>query len=198
MGRLGGNLYTMSGLDVEKEHILEMACLVTDADLNIIAETEDLVIHQPDSVLDNMGDWCKQHHGESGLTEAVRKSKISLSDAEDRMLQFVQEHTVKRKAPLAGNSIHADRMFLVKYMPRFIDHLHYRLVDVSTIKELSRRWYTREFSNAPKKKLTHRALDDIKESIEELQYYRYNIFKPIEDADQDRSEQEKGDNGTQV
>ncbi|XP_052794148.1 oligoribonuclease, mitochondrial-like isoform X2 [Mya arenaria] len=169
--------FLMSGLDVNKEHILEMACLVTDQDLNIIAECEDLVIHQPPTVLDNMGEWCKEHHGKSGLTEAVRRSQISLMEAEDRMLRFVKEHTLPGSAPLAGNSVHADRTFLVKYMPRFTQHLHYRIVDVSTVKELSRRWYPSEFSRAPKKKLSHRALDDIKESIEELNYYRQNIFK---------------------
>ncbi|WAR01003.1 ORN-like protein [Mya arenaria] len=146
----------MSGLDVNKEHILEMACLVTDQDLNIIAECEDLVIHQPPTVLDNMGEWCKEHHGKSGLTEAVRRSQISLMEAEDRMLRFVKEHTLPGSAPLAGNSVHADRTFLVKYMPRFTQHLHYRIVDVSTVKELSRRWYPSEFSRAPKKKLSHR------------------------------------------
>ncbi|XP_060586610.1 oligoribonuclease, mitochondrial-like isoform X2 [Ruditapes philippinarum] len=186
----------MSGLDVDKEHILEMACLVTDADLNIIAETEDLVIHQPDSVLDNMGEWCTKHHAESGLTEAVRNSKISLSDAEKEMLDFIREHTTG-KAPLAGNSIHMDKLFLAKYMPKFTDYLHYRMIDVSTIKELSRRWYTKEFSNAPKKQLSHRALDDIKESIEELKYYRMNVFKPVVDSDEVSSGEETGESSSE-
>ncbi|XP_052281400.1 oligoribonuclease, mitochondrial-like isoform X2 [Dreissena polymorpha] len=168
----------MSGLDLDKDHILEMACIVTDKDLNIVAESEDLVIHQPDEVLNGMDSWCTQHHGESGLTEAVRKSKISLTEAEDRMMEFVQEHTLQRTAPLGGNSVHADRGFLVKYMPRFTGHLHYRIIDVSTVKELSKRWFPLEYSSAPAKKLSHRALDDIKESIEELRYYRQNVFKP--------------------
>ncbi|KAK3602514.1 hypothetical protein CHS0354_029329 [Potamilus streckersoni] len=167
----------MSGLDIDKEHILEMACLVTDKDLNIIAEAPDLIIHQPKEVIDNMGEWCQEHHGQSGLTEAVRKSKISLQEAERQMLEFVKHHTLPGKSPLAGNSVSVDRHFLMKHMPSFTQHLHYRIVDVSTIKELCTRWYPEEFKKAPKKKKSHRALDDIKESIEELKYYRKTVFK---------------------
>lgn len=167
----------MSGLDIDKEHILEMACLVTDDQLNVIAEGPELIIHQEDSVLDNMGEWCKNQHGNSGLTEAVRKSNISLENAEQQMLDFVTKHTVEKQAPLAGNSIHVDRQFLEKYMKKFMNHLHYRIIDVSTVKELCRRWYPEDLGNAPKKKTSHRALDDIKESIEELKYYRSTIFK---------------------
>lgn len=167
----------MSGLDIEKEHILEMACLVTDTDLNIVAEGPNLVINQPDEVLNNMGEWCTQHHGESGLTEAVRKSDVSLKQAENEMLNFIKEHTSERTALLAGNSIHADRMFLNKYMPNFLNHLHYRILDVSTIKELCRHWYPEEKKKTPQKKIAHRALDDIKESIQELEFYKGAIFK---------------------
>ncbi|XP_071171576.1 probable oligoribonuclease isoform X1 [Mytilus edulis] len=167
----------MTGLDIEKEHIIEMACLVTDTELNVIAEGPNLVINQPDEVLDNMGEWCKQHHGESGLTDAVRKSDISLEKAEQNMLNFIKEHTTESTALLAGNSIHADRMFLNKYMPKFLNHLHYRILDVSTVKELCRHWYPEEYQKAPKKKIAHRALDDIKESMQELKFYKGAIFK---------------------
>lgn len=167
----------MTGLDLDNEHIIEMACIITDKDLNIIAESEDLIIHQPDPVLDNMGEWCTKQHDESGLTQAVRESKISLQEAEKRMLSFVQTHTKKGNCPLAGNTVHADKRFLYKYMPEFIEHLHYRIIDVSTIKELCRRWYPNEFKLAPRKQCTHRALDDIRESVKELQYYRKAVMK---------------------
>ena len=130
--------------------------------------------------MDNMNDWCIKTHGESGLTEKVLKSQLSLSECENQVLKFVQEWTPPGKCPLAGNSIGQDARFLRKYMPKFMDHLHYRVIDVSTIKELSRRWYPKEFSNVPMKKTTHRALDDIIESIEELKYYQKAVFKPSE------------------
>lgn len=167
----------MSGLDINKEHILEMACLVTDGHLNMVAEGPNLIIHQPDSVLDNMGQWCKEHHGQSGLTDAVRKSNVSLTSAEQQMLVFVQEHTLPKSAILSGNSVHADKVFLDKFMPQFMSHLHYRIVDVSSVKELCRRWYPEDFKKAPAKQLSHRALDDIIESIEELKFYKSSIFK---------------------
>ncbi|XP_068685332.1 probable oligoribonuclease [Montipora foliosa] len=167
----------MTGLDVETCHIIEMACLVTDENLNIVKEGPDLVVHQPDSALNAMDEWCTKHHRESGLTEAVRASKISLTEAEDIFLQFVKQHTPHKQCPLAGNSVHADKRFLEKYMPRFMDHLHYRIVDVSTIKELCRRWYPNIYRDVPPKREKHRALEDIKESITELQFYKQTIFK---------------------
>lgn len=167
----------MTGLDVETCHIIEMACLVTDENLNIIAEGPDLVIHQPDSVLEAMDEWCTKHHGASGLTAAVRASKINLSEAEQTFLDFVRQHTPRQRCPLAGNSVHADKRFLDKYMPKFMDYLHYRIVDVSTIKELCRRWYPKVYPEVPQKKEKHRALEDIKESITELQFYKQTIFK---------------------
>ncbi|XP_068244798.1 probable oligoribonuclease [Palaemon carinicauda] len=167
----------MTGLDVEKETIMEAAVLITDSELTVVAEGPNIVLKVEDSLLDNMNDWCKEHHGKSGLTDKCRSSKISLAAAEDQLLQFVAQHTEKGKAPLAGNSVHADKRFLDKYMPKLMKHLHYRIVDVSTVKELCRRWYPEDFTNAPAKKLSHRALDDIKESIEELRYYRSAIFK---------------------
>jgi len=187
----------MTGLDVETEHLLEiartnpnprgtvdgditLACIITDEDLNTVAEGPNIVIHQPDEILEAMGEWCTETHGKSGLTASVRRSKISLEEAEIIMTEFVSQHTNKGQAPLAGNSVHADKKFLEKYMPTLVKELHYRIVDVSTVKELCRRWYGREFSEQPKKQLTHRAIDDIRESIQELKYYRKAIFKQKE------------------
>ncbi|XP_015253848.1 PREDICTED: oligoribonuclease, mitochondrial [Cyprinodon variegatus] len=167
----------MTGLDVEKDQIIEMACIITDSDLNIIAEGPTVIIKQPDELLDGMSEWCKEHHGKSGLIQAVKNSNITLEQAEYEFLSFVRQHTPPGQCPLAGNSVHADKRFLDKYMPQFMYHLHYRIIDVSTIKELCRRWFPEDFSMAPRKSATHRALDDIKESIKELQYYRASIFK---------------------
>ncbi|KAL0830376.1 hypothetical protein ABMA28_002562 [Loxostege sticticalis] len=167
----------MTGLDIDKDHILEIACLVTDADLNVVATGPNLVIHQPDSILDNMNSWCVAQHGESGLTEASRKSPISITEAEKKVMEFVTSHVPEKKCPLGGNSVYMDRLFLRKYMPNLDSYLHYRIIDVSTIKELARRWFQKEYSSIPKKKFQHRSVDDILESIEELKYYRNNIFK---------------------
>ncbi|XP_064423499.1 oligoribonuclease, mitochondrial-like [Latimeria chalumnae] len=180
----------MTGLDIERDHIIEMACIITDSDLNVLAEGPSLIINQPDELLDNMSDWCKEHHGKSGLTQAVRESKISLQQAEYEFLSFVRQHTPPGLCPLAGNSVQADKKFLEKYMPQFMRHLHYRIIDVSTIKELSRRWYPEEYEAAPKKKASHRALD-IQESIKELQFYRKSIFKK---TDKKRKILENGEN----
>ncbi|XP_037605324.1 small fragment nuclease [Sebastes umbrosus] len=167
----------MTGLDIEKDKIIEMACIITDADLNVLAEGPNLIINQPNELLEGMSEWCIEHHGKSGLTQAVQDSKITLEQAEYEFLSFVRQHTPPGQCPLAGNSVHADKKFLDKYMPQFMYHLHYRIVDVSTIKELCRRWFPEEYKLAPHKKAAHRALGDIQESIKELQYYRANIFK---------------------
>jgi len=167
----------MSGLDVNKEYILEMACLITDSQLNIIAEGPDIVIHQSDSVLNSMDEWNTIHHGESGLTEQVRKSKILVEETEQIMLDFIQKYTSPGKSPLCGNTVHMDKRFLDKFMPQFTKHLHYRIIDVSTLKELTRRWYPTDFAHAPVKKNAHRALEDIKESIDELKFYKNTVFK---------------------
>ncbi|XP_046544406.1 oligoribonuclease, mitochondrial-like [Haliotis rubra] len=167
----------MTGLNIETDQILEIACLVTDGQLNIVAEGPNLVINQPDSALDAMDNWCTEHHGKSGLTEAVKNSKITLPKAEQEVLQFAKMHTQPGVCPLGGNSVHADKMFLKKYMPQLVNHLHYRIMDVSTVKELCRRWCPEKYEAAPIKKVSHRALDDIKESIEELKYYRATIFR---------------------
>ncbi|XP_028401756.1 oligoribonuclease, mitochondrial-like [Dendronephthya gigantea] len=167
----------MTGLDDQKDKILEIACLITDTNLNVIAEGPDIIIHQPKSVLESMGDWCRKHHGESGLTKAVLESKTSVEDAEDMVLNFVKEHTTPKRCLLAGNSVHVDKMFLTRYMPKFVDHLHYRIIDVSTVKELCKHWYPEAFLQAPRKAGSHRALDDIKESLAELKFYRSAVFK---------------------
>ncbi|XP_076017409.1 small fragment nuclease [Genypterus blacodes] len=167
----------MTGLDIEKDEIIEMACIITDSELNVLAEGPNLIINQSDELLDGMSDWCKEHHGKSGLTRAVRDSKITLQQAEYEFLSFIRQHTPPGQCPLAGNSVHADKKFLDKYMPQFMYHLHYRIIDVSTIKELCRRWFPQDYKMAPQKKASHRALDDIQESIRELQFYRANVFK---------------------
>ncbi|CAG8493482.1 9910_t:CDS:2 [Ambispora leptoticha] len=169
----------MTGLDVQKHHIIEIAVMITDKDLNIIAEGPDIIIHKSKEFLDQtMEPWSKEHHEKSGLTAKVLSSTISTQEATQQILSFIKHHIPKpRIAPLAGNSVGYDRAFLAKEMPEVIDWCHYRVVDVSSIKELARRWYPSVYENAPIKKYTHRALSDIKESIEELKYYRKNVFK---------------------
>jgi oligoribonuclease len=169
----------MTGLDPEKERIIEVAVLITNGQIEIRAEGPNLAIHQPEGVLAAMDDWNKRHHGESGLLDRVRASAESESSAEEKILAFVAAHCGERMAPLAGNSIHQDRRFIQRYMPRLDAYLHYRNVDVSTVKELVRRWYPTVFEGAPKKQGVHRALDDIRESITELQYYRQHAFRAV-------------------
>lgn len=165
----------MSGLDPERCAILEIACIVTDGELNELGEGVDLVVHQPDQVLSAMDDWCTRHHGQSGLTEAVQRSNISLRAAELRTLDYLKRFTNKGQSPLAGSSVSHDRRFIDKYMPELSAWLHYRTIDVSTVKELVKRWSSD--LELPTKKNTHRALDDIRESIEELRYYRSHAFR---------------------
>ncbi|KAI9484743.1 ribonuclease H-like domain-containing protein [Zychaea mexicana] len=167
----------MTGLDIAKDRLIEIAVLITDGDLNIVAEGPELVINQPRELMDNMNDWCKEHHGASGLTKAVLESQVSTENAKDQVLDFLKKHIKTGEAPLAGNSVHADKRFLEKEMPELVDYLHYRIVDVSTIKELTRRWYP-DIAKGVQKKNCHRALDDIKESISELQYYQKHVFIP--------------------
>lgn len=165
----------MSGLDPDKCAILEIACIVTDGNLVEQGEGLDLVIHQPDAVLDAMDDWCTRHHGQSGLTAAVKASPISLREAEFRTIEYLRKLTHKGQSPLCGSSVSHDRRFIDKYMPELSAWLHYRTVDVSTIKELVKRWHGD--ITLPSKKNSHRALDDIRESIEELRFYRAHAFK---------------------
>ncbi|MBA2664812.1 MAG: oligoribonuclease [Bradymonadaceae bacterium] len=166
----------MSGLDPQTCVILEIATIMTDSNLEIIAEGPSLIVHQPDSILDNMDEWNTSHHGASGLTEGVRNSTISLAEAEQLTLQFVRKHSAPRTAPLCGNSIWQDRRFIHIYMPRLAEHFHYRNIDVSSIKELVRRWYPPEHACPPTKGQRHRALDDIRDSIDELKHYRASVF----------------------
>ncbi|HWN71515.1 MAG TPA: oligoribonuclease [Haliangium sp.] len=167
----------MTGLDPDRERIIEIAVLVTDAQLEITAEGPDLVIHQPETLLSQMDGWNQKHHAASGLLERVRASTISEAEAEAEVLAFLRAHVPERSVPLAGNSIHQDRRFLRRYMPSVDNYLHYRNLDVSTIKELTRRWYPELYAKAPDKRGAHRALDDIRESIAELRYYRTNVFR---------------------
>lgn len=166
----------MTGLDPDRERVLEIASIVTDHDLAVIAEGPELVIHQPDEVLDAMDEWNTEHHGESGLVDRVKASTIDEAEAEAQTLAFLEQHVKPQQGPLAGNSVHQDRLFLAKYMPKLFDYLHYRNCDVTTIKELARRWVPPIYEARPRKKSSHRALDDIRESIEELRYYRERFF----------------------
>jgi oligoribonuclease len=166
----------MSGLEPDRDVILEIATLITDASLTVIAEGPVLVVHQPDAVLAAMDDWNREHHGASGLSERVRASRLSIADIETQTLAFVGEHCTERSSPLCGNSIHQDRRFIARYMPRLDRYLHYRNIDVSTVKELARRWYPDQ--PPPEKKHAHLALDDIRESIDELRFYRAHVFRP--------------------
>lgn len=167
----------MSGLDPERERILELATLVTDFELNEIAAGPEFVIRQPDSVLAAMDDWNREHHTASGLLQRSRQSAVSEAEAEARTLEFLLAHAPARSAPLAGNSVHQDRRFLERYMPQLAAYPHYRNVDVSTMKELVAHWYPAEYARRPPKRKNHRALEDIRESIAELRYYRDSVFR---------------------
>lgn len=165
----------MTGLDPDNEYIIEIATIVTDADLNVLAEGPAMVIHQPDSVLDAMDEWCTNQHGKSGLTQRVKDSTISEREAEQRTIEFLLEHVDRGASPICGNSIGQDRRFLYRHMPELESFFHYRNLDVSTIKELARRWRP-EVLDGVKKKGTHLALDDIRDSINELRHYRAEFF----------------------
>ncbi len=172
----------MTGLDPDRERIIEMVTLVTDSALNVVAEGPEIVIHQSESLLAAMDEWNQTHHGDSGLVEKVRSSTVSETEAEAQTLRFLEQHCKPGKIPLAGNSIHQDRRFLSKYMPALDRFLHYRNVDVSTVKELTRRWYPDAYGKRPEKKGSHRALDDIRDSIAELRYYRDAVFRAASDV----------------
>ena len=167
----------MTGLDLKSDRLIEIAVLVTDADLNILGEGIDVVIHAPDEALSGMIEVVAQMHDRSGLTHEVRASTIDVPTAEEMVLDYIRSHVKQAKtAPLAGNSIATDRGFIARDMPTLDDYLHYRMIDVSSIKELCRRWYPRIYFGQPEKGLAHRALADIHESICELQYYRRTAF----------------------
>ena len=167
----------MTGLDLGKDALIEIAALVTDGNLKVLGEGVDVVIHAEDAVLDGMPDVVRAMHAKSGLTEEVRRSTVTMTDAERQVLDYVRRYVPDpRSAPLAGNSIATDRGFIARDMPTLDTHLHYRMVDVSSIKELCRRWYPRIYYAQPEKGLAHRALADIQESIRELEYYRRTAF----------------------
>ncbi|MBE3202424.1 MULTISPECIES: oligoribonuclease [Parafrankia] len=169
----------MTGLDAGSDLLLEVACLVTDSELNVLDEGIDLVLGAPDAALDQMLPVVKEMHEASGLTTAVRASELKVDEAEKQLLAYIRRFVPdSRKAPLCGNSIATDRTFIARYLPQLDEFLHYRMIDVSSIKELARRWYPRAYYAAPVKAGGHRALADIQESIEELRYYREILFVP--------------------
>ncbi|KAK3157930.1 hypothetical protein QOZ80_2AG0130410 [Eleusine coracana subsp. coracana] len=168
----------MTGLDITKDRILEIACIITDGKLTKQIEGPDLVISQSKDCLDNMGEWCKTHHAASGLTERVLQNELSEHDAEAQVIDFVKRHVGTGTPLLAGNSVYVDLLFLKKYMPQLAAIFSHVIVDVSSIMALCIRWYPKERKQTPRKQNTHRAMDDIRESIAELKYYKDNIFKP--------------------
>jgi oligoribonuclease len=166
----------MTGLDPDRDTILEIVALITNNELEPVAEGPVLAIHHPAEVLDAMDGWNREHHAASGLTRRVLSSRLSMAEAEQQLLDFVKSYCPARTSPLCGNSVWQDRRFLARYMPAFEGYLHYRTIDVSTVKELVRRWYP-DGPQAPEKKHSHLALDDIRESIEELRFYRRHYFR---------------------
>lgn len=166
----------MTGLEPDTDVIIEMATIITDSDLNVLAEGPVFAIHQPDSVLAGMDEWNTNQHGKSGLTQRVRESKISVAQAEAETIKFLEKWVPKGKSPICGNSIGQDRRFLVRGMPKLESYFHYRNLDVSTIKELARRWRPDVLAGV-KKSGAHLALDDIKDSISELKHYRATFFR---------------------
>ncbi|MFC7329043.1 oligoribonuclease [Marinactinospora rubrisoli] len=173
----------MTGLDLERDALIEVACLITDGDLNQLDEGIDVVVRPPQAALDQMGDFVRQMHTTSGLLEELDKG-VSLEEAEDLILNHIKRYVPEpNKAPLCGNSIATDRTFIARDLPAIDQHLHYRMVDVSSIKELLRRWYPRVYFASPDKHGGHRALADITESIRELRYYRAAAFVPTPGPD---------------
>jgi oligoribonuclease len=168
----------MTGLDPETCAIVEIATIVTDAELNVLAEGPNLVVHPPADALARMNDFVRDLHVKSGLLDRIHASTVTVAEAERETLAFLGQHAVRGASLLCGNSVWKDRAFLEKEMPGVVGFLHYRMIDVSTLKELVRRWYPARY-HAPKKKEAHRALDDIRESIEELKWYRAHVFVPL-------------------
>lgn len=166
----------MTGLDTMRDYIIEIASIVTDKNLNILAEGPNLTIHQPDEVMNNMDDWNTKQHRRSGLTDKVKESIINESKAEAETIKFLEQYVFKGQSPLCGNTICQDRRFLARCMPELEEFCHYRNLDVSSIRELGKRWYFEDIDNFQKSS-NHRALDDIRDSIDELRYYRKTIFK---------------------
>ena len=166
----------MTGLDPQKERIIEVAVVVTEPDLTVVAEGPVLVIHQPDSLLDAMDSWSRSTHGKSGLTEKVKASTLTEAQAEQQLIDFLSQYVPAGKSPLCGNTVSQDRRFMFNYMPRLEQFFHYRTIDVSTLKELARRWKP-ELLKGFEKRSKHEALADIYESIDELKYYRDTFIR---------------------
>ena len=167
----------MTGLDPDTDVVVEIATLITDDDLAIVAEGPDLVVHQPPEVLDRMGDFVRAMHPKRGLLEAIETSTTTLAEASEATMTFLREHIDEaRTVPLCGNSIGTDRRFLLRWLPEIEEFLHYRSIDVSTIKELARRWHPEVLKSAPDKAGGHRAMDDLRESVAELRHYRAALF----------------------
>ena len=184
----------MTGLDLTRDKLIEVAVLITDSELNVLDPGMDLVISADDADLDGMNDVVVEMHAKSGLTELVRASTLTLAEAEQQLLAYIKQFVPDRRtAPLCGNSIGTDRGFLARDMPELDDHLHYRMVDVSSIKELARRWFPRVYFAQPPKGLAHRALADIIESVRELAYYRKTVFVPSPGPSSDQAQAASGD-----
>lgn len=167
----------MTGLDTQNDVIIEIATIVTDPFLTVLAEGPVLAIHQPDEILNGMDEWNTRQHGQSGLVQRVRDSRIGMAEAEKETLEFLRQWVPERASPMCGNSICQDRRFMARLMPELEAYFHYRNLDVSTLKELARRWAP-EAANGVKKESSHLALDDIRDSIEELKHYRETLFNP--------------------
>ncbi|OSI11920.1 oligoribonuclease [Neisseria canis] len=166
----------MTGLDPEKERIIEVAMIITDADLNVLAQSEVYVVHQSDEVLNAMDDWNTATHTRTGLVQRVRESKLTEDEVEQKLLDFMAQWIPEKTSPMCGNTIHQDRRFMVRYMPKLEAYFHYRNLDVSTLKELARRWHP-AVAKSVVKRGSHQALDDILESIEEMRHYREHFIK---------------------
>ncbi|GMH41549.1 hypothetical protein BSKO_09459 [Bryopsis sp. KO-2023] len=169
----------MTGLNLSKDTIIEIACIVSNGTLDRQIEGPSIAIKHPDVVFDNMSEWCVKHHGKSGLTQRCKQSKTSMSGAEKQVLDFIRQHVEPNSAQLAGNSVHVDKAFLRKYMPTLHDYLHFRILDVSTLHEIARRWFPKEWRKVPRRKNAHTAMSDIQESVEELKYFRHALFKKV-------------------
>ena len=166
----------MTGLDPQRDQVIEIATLVTDGDLNVLAEGPVLAIHQPDEIIDAMDEWNTQHHSQSGLIQRVKDSSLTAAEAATQTITFLKRYVGKGVSPMCGNSICQDRRFMVRCMPELEAYFHYRNLDVSTLKELGKRWYPEKVKEF-KKQNTHQALDDIRESLEELRFYREIIMQ---------------------
>lgn len=176
----------MTGLDAERERIIEVATLITDNELNLVAEGPVIAVHQPDSLLAAMDDWNQKTHGESGLVERVKQSRIDTAEAERQTLEFLRAYVAPGSSPMCGNSVHQDRRFLEREMPELLGFFHYRNLDVSTLKELAKRWNPGALAGFSKRN-THQALDDIRESLAELAHYR-NTFLRLAGSERDEEE----------